>query len=87
MKALFRTFLIALVLSPQAWPNIDHKAGDGESPDEAKISANRACFKEAETLGCGHPGVDQGSFVTCLGDRKDELTAGCRTMLGKLYLP
>jgi hypothetical protein len=87
MKALLRMFLIALVLSPHAWADIDHKASDSDAPDAARISSNRACFQEAQALGCGHPRDDQESFVTCLGDRKDDLTAGCRTMLGKLYLP
>lgn len=87
MKALFRTFLFALVLSPQAWADMDHKEGVGVSPGDSKINSNRACFQEAAALGCGHPRDDRDRFVTCLGDTNAELTASCRTMLTKLYLP
>lgn len=81
-----RTMLVSVFLfSLSAHADLEHKAGMGTMPQKQKLSVAHACFNEIDNIGCGHPRDDQEFFISCLDEKKDELTPSCQTFFQKLY--
>lgn len=81
-----RSMLILLILGTlSAHADLEHKPGQGAMPLQQKLTVSHSCFKEIDSLGCGHPRDDQEFFIGCLDDKRDELTPSCQKFFEKLY--
>ena len=81
MKAIIFCFLFSL----SAVADLEHKAGQGKAPSHDRLNQSRACFKEMDNLGCGHPSEDRLYFSLCMEDRNDLLSLNCQVFYQKLY--
>lgn len=83
-----KKFLIALmIVSVNAYANIDYSpSGSGKASAE-EISRSRACFEELKVQGCGDPGdEDIEHFRSCLKNVIPSLTDNCKKMMTELYI-
>ena len=73
------------LFSSVASGNLEHSAGQGQSPSRQKLSLSRGCFEQIETKGCGSPSEDHEVFIACLDNKTDELTNNCQSFFERLY--
>ena len=83
MKNLLIAF--GIFISLEAMADLEHREGQGTIPSSKELGVSRACFREIDNLGCGHPLEDQEYFNTCLADQKTTLSSNCQIFFEKLY--
>lgn len=71
--------------SLSVWAEMEHVPGIGSVPEKQKLSSARACFREIDDKGCGHPRDDQEFFISCLDENKNNLTPSCKSFFHTLY--
>lgn len=81
MKAIIFCFLFSL----SALADLEHREGLGKAPSDDRLNQSRACFKEMDNLGCGHPSEDPTYFSSCMEDRSELLSSNCQVLYQKLY--
>ena len=77
--------MTGLLLSFQAFADIEYVEDNQAKPTQVEISKNRACFQELERQGCGDPGDDPQQFRSCMSNVYSTLTTDCKALMTKLY--
>jgi hypothetical protein len=77
--------IISMLASFSALAHQGHDFQPQEKPSEKSISTARSCFKELETLGCGHPREDQEYFVNCYRSNVQMISIDCQSFFETLY--
>lgn len=76
---------VCLMVSLNSFASIDVESSLKTEATQSEISASRACFKQLEVLGCGHPREELDRFRICLSNSYGALTPACKTMMQQLY--
>jgi hypothetical protein len=77
--------LIAMVSSLCAFADIDESALKQTEPKPGEVESARSCFREYETLGCGHPREDLEHFKSCMENVSSSITPKCQNIMNGLY--